>query len=269
MMLSKSLNNKLREREFKMENTVFKSLLKEIKNGIKTNKNVLDKAIQEAMSKGEFISIDKLVDLIDSYADVQVDVPEGKNIAVTYTGKPEITLTYMLDSILYNNRVTLCTNGNKAITEILYTILNEGFVNLKIKNQWVEYDSNYNEIFLKENQNKFDKIVYIGDYFEYERFKVFFKKQVEYNNYGYIKLFIDKVKYSEEYKKIIKYTYVENIALEVYDDIDDFIRESREEDFAVIFADFQAINKIQKELKAEEILFNTFPYDSYKFKIER
>ena len=138
-----------------------------------------------------------------------------------------------------------------------------------MKNQWVDYDSNYNEIFLRDNENEFDKIIYIGDYFEYERFKSFFKKKVKYNNYGYIKLFMDKTKYSEEYKKIVNFTYLENISLELYDDVDDFINESREEDFAVIFADFQLINKIQKGLRAEEILFNTFPYDSYKFKIER
>lgn len=252
-----------------MESVIFRNLLREIKDGIKINKNVLDKAVQEAMSKGEFIKIDKLIELIDSYQDVVVKVPEGKKIAISYTGKPEITLTYMLDSILYNNRIVLCANSNKPITEILYTILNESLVNLKIKNQWVEYNSNYNEIFLRDNESKFDKIIYIGDYFEYERFKSFFKKNVEYNNYGYIKLFIDKVKYQEEYKKIVKFTYVENIALEVYEDVDDFISESREEDYAVIFADFNLINKIQKGVRAEEILVNTFPYDSYKFKIER
>lgn len=252
-----------------MESIIFRNLLREVKDGIKSNKKVLNDAIQEAMSKGEFINLDKLIELISSYENMQVNVPEGKKIAVSYSGKPEITLNYMLDSILYNNRVTLCANNNKPITEILYTILNESLVNLKIKNQWVDYNSNYNEIFLKDNESNFDKIIYIGDYFEYERFKDFFKKEVEYNNYGYIKLFMDKSKYSDEYKKIVKFTYVENIALEVYDDVDDFISESRKEDFAVIFADFKLINKIQKEVKAEEILFNTFPYDSYKFKIER
>lgn len=252
-----------------MENLVFRNLLKEIKDGIKLNKNVLDKAIQEAMSKGEFIKIDKLVELVDSFQNVVVKAPEGKTVAVSYTGNPEITLTYMLDSILYNNKVVLCANNNKPITEILYTILNESLVNLKIRNQWVEYNSNYNEIFLRDNESKFDKIVYIGDFFEYEKFKSFFKKKVEYNNFGYIKLFIDKVKFQEEYKKIVKFTYVENIALEVYEDVDDFISESREEDYAVIFADFNLINKIQRGVRAEEILVNTFPYDSYKFKIER
>lgn len=252
-----------------MENITFKNLLKEIKDGIKSNKTKLYKVIQEAMSKGEFTNIDKLIDLVSSYENEQVNIPEGKKISVTYSGKPEITLTYMLDSILYNNRVTLCVNSNKPMTEILYTILNDSLVNLKIKNQWVDYNSNYNEIFLKDNENNFDEIIYIGDYFEYERFRGFFTKKVEYNNYGYIKLFMDKSKYPEEYKKISKFAYTENIALEVYDDVDDFISESREEDFAVIFADFNLINKIQKGVKAEEILFNTFPYDSYKFKIER
>lgn len=252
-----------------MENTIFRNLLREFKVGIKSNKKTLDKLIQEAMSKGEVIEVNKIIDLVSSYENIQVDKPEGKKLAVTYSGKPEITVNYMLDSVLYNNRVTLCANNNKPITEILYTIFNESLINLKIRNQWVDYNSNYNEIFLRDNENKFDKIIYIGDFFEYERFKGFFKKEVEYNNYGYIKLFLDKAKYPEEYKKIIKFTYAENIALEVYDDVEDFINESRPEDFAVVFADFQLINKLQKELKAEEILFNTFPYDSYKFKIER
>lgn len=252
-----------------MENTIFRNLLREFKVGIKSNKKTLDKLIQEAMSKGEVIEVNKIIDLVSSYENIQVDKPEGKKLAVTYSGKPEITVNYMLDSVLYNNRVTLCANNNKPITEILYTIFNESLINLKIRNQWVDYNSNYNEIFLRDNENKFDKIIYIGDFFEYERFKGFFKKEVEYNNYGYIKLFLDKAKYPEEYKKIIKFTYAENIALEVYDDVEDFINESRPEDFAVIFADFQLINKLQKALKAEEILFNTFPYDSYKFKIER
>jgi hypothetical protein len=170
---------------------------------------------------------------------------------------------------LYNNKVTLCTNGNKSINEILYNILIESLNACRIRNQWVYYNENYNEIFLRDNQNEFDKIIYIGDYFEYEKFKVFLKKDVEYNNFGYIKLFIDKLQYEEEYKKIFNFAYMNNISLEVYDDIEDFISESRAEDFAVIFADFRIINKIQRELRADEIIVNTFPYDTYKFKIIR
>ena len=252
-----------------MENTAFKCLLKEIKDGIDLNKNVLDEAIKEAMEEGEVINLKKLIELINSYENIGAESQEGKSIAVLYSGKPEITLTYMLDSILYNNKVTLCAEQNKSITEIFYTILKESLAELKLKNEWIEYSSDYDEFFLRENENKFDKIVYVGDYFEYEKFKSFFKKEPEYNNYGYIKLFMDKVKYQEEYKKIIKYTYIENIALDVYNNADDFIKESKKEDFSVIYANSELADTIKEEVKSEEILVNTFPYESYKFKIKR
>lgn len=252
-----------------MENPQFKSLLKEIKEGIKINKNVIDKAIREELSKGVNVRIEKILEVIDSYEKVEVSDSENETFAVSYSGNPEITITYMIDSVLYNNKVILCANGSKIINEVLYTIFTESLNGCKLKNQWVDYNSNYNEIFLRDNQDKFDKLIYIGDYFEYEKFKYFFNKDVEYNNFGYIKLFIDKTKYQEEYKKIFKFTYLENIALEVYDDPDDFINESREQDYSIIFGDLEEINKIKRGLRAGTLLINAFPYDSYKFQIER
>lgn len=252
-----------------MEKIQYKSLLKEIREGIKLNKNIIDNAIQEELSKGVNIKIEKIVEIIDSYENKEIPIPENKTLAVTYFGNPEITITYMLDSVLYNNKVILCANGSKIINEVLYTIFTESLNGCKLKNQWVDYNSNYNEIFLRDNQDKFDKLIYIGDYFEYQKFKYFIKKNVEYNNYGYIKLFIDKVKYKDEYKKIFKYAYMNNIALEVYSDPDDFISESREEDYSVIFADLSEINQIQRGLRAGQILINAFPYDTYKFEMNR
>ena len=195
---------------------------------------------------------------------------EGKKIAVSYSGKPEVTVSYILDSILFNNKVTLCVNENKIINDVLITIIVESLKKLNIKNLWVNYSSNYNEIFLKDNQKNFDKIVYIGDFFEYEQFKNFFNKEVEYNNYGFIKLFIDKSKNRDEYNKIMKFTTKESIYLETYNDIDEFVNECKSNDFAVAFVnDFKDINLLQKGVKAEELLINTFPYDSYVFKINR
>lgn len=250
-----------------MEKTQFKGLLKEIKDGIDLNKNVVDKAIKEELSKGVNIKLERILEIIDAYENMEVSIPENKTFAVTYSGNPEITITYMLDSVLYNNKVILCANGSKIINEVLYTIFTESLNGCKLKNQWVDYNSNYNEIFLRDNQDKFDKIIYIGDYFEYEKFKYFFKKDVQYNNYGNIKLFIDKVKYQDEYKRIFKYAYLENISLEIYDDPEDFINESREEDYSIIFGDLEQINKIKKGLKAGTLLINAFPYETYKFEI--
>lgn len=253
-----------------MEISEFEKLLNEIIDGIKCNKRTIEQAINEELSKGNFIKTEKIIEIIEEYKKENEHKQENEKIAVCFDGKPEITITYILDSIIYNNNVTLCINGNKIINKVLINIILESFINCKIKNKWINYDSNFNEIYLKDNEKYFDKIVYIGDFFEYERFKSFFKKEVEYNNYGYIKLFMDKSKYKEEYNKIMKYTYVENIYLEVYNDIQDFINESKKEDFAIVYVDdFKLVNQIQKELKAEELLVNNFPYENYKFKIKR
>lgn len=255
-----------------MEKNVFKSLIKEIRNGITTNKKILLQAINQEFSKGNSIKIDKIINILEDFNKALENNfnQENNNIAVCYTGKPEITITYILDSILYNNKLTLCISENKIINEVLVSIILESMKKCGIKNQWINYNSNYNEIYLRDNEKVFNKIVYVGDYFEYEKFKYFFKSKVEYNNYGYIKLYIDKYKHQEEYKKIMKYTYIENIFLEIYDDIQDLIRESKEEDFTILYLDdFKMMNKVQKELISKEVLINTFPYEEYKFKVNR
>jgi uncharacterized protein YlbG (UPF0298 family) len=140
-----------------------------------------------------------------------------------------------------------------------------------MKNQWINFNPNHNEIYLRDNEKYFSKIVYIGDFLEFDRFKAFFKKRpVEYNNYGHIKLYIDKFKYAEEFKKITQFAYAENISLEVFEDIDDFIYESKKTDYSVVYVDdAKMINRIQKDLKSGEVIMNDFPFDTYKFKISK
>lgn len=253
-----------------MEKAVFRNLLKEIENGIKENKKVIDQALNKELSKGNSIKLEKITGILNDFKKAEEYTNEAQSIAVSYSGKPEITVTYILDSILYNNKITLCVNEYKIINDVLVSIIVESMAKLDIKNLWINYSSNYNEIYLRDNQKNFDKIIYIGDFFEYEQFKYFFKEDVEYNNYGFIKLFIDKTKNKEEYNKIMKFAASENLYLETYDELQEFINESKSEDFAVAFVnDFKDINKLQKEIVAAELLINNFPYDSYKFRVIR
>lgn len=252
-----------------MEKTEFKNLLKKINDGIKKNTKIIDKYLNEEFSKGNNLNIKKLSKIISNYEKIEVEKTENKSLAVCYSGLPEITITYILDSILYNNKITLCVNGFKNINTLIVKLVLECMKSLKIQNQWINYSPNYNEIYLKDNEKLYNKIIYIGDFFEYQRFKTFFKKKVEYNNFGHIKLFIDKIKFKQEYNKITKFAYKENISLEIYDDIDDFVGESREEDFSIIYADVSSINQIKRGLRAGQLLINAFPYDTYKFEIER
>lgn len=251
-----------------MEKLVFVNLVKEIENGINQNKDKIDQALNKEVSKGNLITLDRVMSTLKYYKNVEAFFNEGKSIAVSYPGRPEITVSYILDSILYNNQITLCVNENKIVNDVLITVIVECMRRLNIKNMWINYNSTYNEIYLRDNEKEYDEIVYIGDFYEYQMFKSFFKKDVEYNNYGYIKLLINKSTNQDEYQKIMQYAVKENVCLETYTDIDEFVNESKETDFSVAFInDFKDINKLQKEMRSEELLINTFPYDTYNFKI--
>lgn len=256
-----------------MEKVEFRVLLKEIERQLNENAEGIQSVINKEMSKGNITNlnnVDKVLEEFKKIYDNEI-IPENKSIAVSFFGKPEITMTYILDSIVYNNKITLCITGNNLINEVIINVILESMRNCHIRNQWINYNFNYNEIYLKDNQKYFNKLVFIGDYLEFKRFKDLFKrKKVEYNNYGSIKLFIDQINNRLTFSKINKYCFTNNIALEVYDDIDDFILECKPEDFAILYvSDFNMINKVQKELKAKEVLVNDFPFDEYKFKVNR
>jgi hypothetical protein len=254
-----------------MDKVQFDALLKEIKIGLEAKKAEMQDVLIKERSKGISTKTDKILDVITDFEFQRDFTPQKESIAVCYLGNPEVTLTYILDSLARDNKITLCANEGKAVNEILINIVLAGMRKLKMKNQWINYNPNHNEIYLRDNEKYFSKIVYIGDFFEFDRFKSFFKKKpVEYNNYGHIKLFIDKVKYAEEFKKITQFTYTENISLEVFTDIDDFIYESKKEDYAVLYIDdVKMLNKVQQELKSGEVIMNDFPFDTYKFKISK
>ena len=102
-----------------MEKTEFKNLLKKINDGIKKNTKIIDKYLNEEFSKGNNLNIKKLSKIISNYEKIEVEKTENKSLAVCYSGLPEITITYILDSILYNNKITLCVNGFKNINTLI------------------------------------------------------------------------------------------------------------------------------------------------------
>ena len=106
-----------------MEKSEFKNLLKKINSGIKKNTKVIDKYLNEEFSKGNNLNIKKISKIISDYEEREISTSENKNIAVFYSGVPEITITYVLDSILYNNRITLCINGFKNINTIIIKLV--------------------------------------------------------------------------------------------------------------------------------------------------
>ena len=248
----------------------FKILATEIENGLKSHRRTIEEVLNKEHSKGNNVDLNRVINILKKYEKIE-EMPnhEDKRIAVCYTGNPEITITYILDSILYNNNIMLCISDNQDFNAILIKTVVDTIKDTIHTNDWINYNENYNELYIRDNKKYIDKVVYVGDYFEYDRLKRFLKRDVEYNNYGYIKLFINRAKNESEYNDIMNFSRKNNITIEAYEDLDDFISESKDTDFSVVFGDRKELSRVKKELHSSVILVNAFPYNAYEFKVNR
>ncbi len=125
------------------------------------------------------------------------------------------------------------------------------------------YIDNINNIII--NQNNYDKIIYVGDYFEYENEQYNFCKALEYNSYGFLKVYIDKTKYKEEYKELTKYSYKKNISIEYYENINEFIENVNKDDTVIIYESSESIDSILKNISPKKIYTHDEFLNNYRF----
>ena len=252
-----------------MEIKLFKKILSELKKNLSFNKNYIDKALYEDFSKKMPVNFKKIFSYIDRYEAQNIFPEENKNVAYMYNGLPEVTIELILDSIVHNNRTTFFITSHKELNRLIIESAIEAILNCHIQNTWLDFEIDYNEIYLKDNASLYQEISFIGDYFEHEKIEQMIGKKVKYYNYGNIKLYIHMREYEEELKTINDYCYKNAIALETFDDIEDFINSVKEEDYGIIYADINVINQMNRLTRADEIKFNSFPYDDYKFEVRR
>ena len=252
-----------------MDTQMIKKMLKEINKGFIYNKKIIFKAIENEFEEGYTFDYDTLISILYKYEKlVENDIKhELKRKAVVCSGNPEITLTVMLDAISYNNNVVISCSGYKIINEVMYTIISESIKELNLKNNWIDYNETYNELYIKNNQKKYDEILFVGDYFEFKNFKYYINTKLQYNNFEYIKLYLNKNKNLNEYKTIMKYAYIKNIYVEVYEDLEEFIIDSTENDFGVAYVSEEEITKLKGKSKFKDLLINEYPFTNYRFKL--
>ena len=252
-----------------MDSKLFKTILVELKKNFLLNKNLIDKALYEDFSKKMPVNFEKVYSYIEKYDGTDDFLNEKKSIAYMYNGLPEVTIELILDSIVHGNRTTFFITSHKDLNRIIIECAIDAIINCHIQNTWIDFDIDYNEIYLRDNYASYQEISFIGDYQECKRMEQMIGRNINYYNYGVIKLYIDMNEYEEEYKKINDYCYKNAIALETFDDIEDFISGVREEDYSIIYADINVINQMSRLTRADEIAFNSFPYDDYRFKVKR
>lgn len=253
-----------------MNESVYNKFVQKLLNEIKENNKILEKAITtELQDSGHKVDLEYIKAIFENKENVlKINELENKKIAVSYNGDIEITVQMILFALKNNLEIHLFAENSKIINTCFITLILESLKDSKIENKYIYYKDEYDENYLRKKQNEYEYIIYIGEPFEYEKFKYFIKKQVFYYNYKAYKIYIDQSKFNEEYKEIMKFTYMQNIYIDVYDNKENFIEDVNEIDKVIIYT----ANEKEKEefnniLKTKEIIYNEFPYDEYRFKI--
>ncbi len=252
-----------------MKDLRYTKIVDEIMQGIHENEEIIKKAIANEFTKyGHQIELEGIKKILENKNEIDEYNLEGQEIAVLYNGNIEITIKMILSAFRNDFKLYLYAESYKVITQTIITLILESLKNCGMKNEYICYEESMFESELIKNQEQYDKVIYIGDYFEYEKFNHFIKQDVYYDNFGYIKILIDKNKYKDEYKKISKESYIRNIYVDFYEDLEEFLEEVITDDFAIAYTNSEKIKrKINEKLPTKEVLWNTFDLEKYEFKV--
>ena len=252
-----------------MKENEYEKVIKECIKGVQDNKEIIKKAIKVELNEyGHDIKFDNILKILEESNKIENIKLEAQKIAVEYNGNIEITIKMILAALKNDFKIDLFAESYNIINQTIITLILECMKNCKIENQYINYDEENHNNELIKNQNNYDKIIYIGDYFEYTKFAYFIKQKVYYENFGYIKALIDPIKFKEEYKRLSKECYMRNIFIDFYEDIEEFLEEAKVEDTVIVYTNSEKDKEqVAARLPMKDIYFNEFDFEKYNFKI--
>lgn len=261
-------------------NIKIKELINNILKNIEVNKNILQEAIKRDTENGNAIELNKIKDIVKKYTNYKEiltaeDIKSQKvdgigNIAVVYSGTPDIMVDMAIKAIITNNNIVFFPNLVWATTECMTTIFNESMKSIKYKvciaNEEIEE--------LYKNQELFDVAVFIGDKYEYYKFKQKFKKDIIYNSYGSIQIYSDNDYFENILKQIDEYVYNNNLVSFYYENenIEEAIKKINEiaitDTVAIFTKNSKKAIELIKNVKANKIFVNKYPFENYEFEFD-
>lgn len=250
-----------------MDKSILNKIINNVKTALRDNENLLIKCISEEDEDGTYIDKTRIYEILDYYIDNQDFNVEGKNIGICYSGNYQITIHYILDSIMHKNRIILSNLLCESFTSFIVSIFNVVLKELKIDNPVIKYNCSEQELIQEE---KINSIIYIGDEFNFNAFCINYKGKAElkYDSFENIKLIlnVDNKENRETYSKIFAFCYEQNINLQRYNTVEELLEDNLDSDYIIAYVDEDNKEKCSK-LKYKNIIFNSFPYNDYKFTI--
>ncbi len=193
-------------------------------------------------------------------------------IVAIYNGSPIVTMNLVLNTIKTHNKIILCVQNEFETSKLIVNIAKEVLRNNSFNENILNILNTYEDVF--EYQDYIDKVIFIGNKYEYINIRKKLHIDTEYNGYGYMSVFYD----NDEYK-----TYIENMKMyslnnfmdvDIYDGkIDEAIDKINylklNQTVAIFSKEKSNVIKAILNLKAENIYINKNPFKNYKFRISQ
>lgn len=247
----------------------FEKVVENLTSAILSQRATFQDAIQEEFYQNlNQIDFDNVIKILDRHKEIATDGRlDGERIAVICKGNPEITVQILLAALKNNIHVKLITLNYHIINNCIFNLLSEIMHELKIPNSYLNYSDTYYEQDIIDRSNGFDRIIYIGSYFDYQNFEYSCESdKVVFWNDNNIKILLISYEYKETCKATVRYLYANNVEVEIYDDEKEFVQEFEDGECALIYTN-EDKEEILEKINPRIVKFNEFNIEDFKFNI--
>lgn len=256
--------------DYKFSKNEYQKLINNLKNSIKDNKDIFDKANKiDLKHSNKKVDIEKMIAIIDKYKDDEIN-NDGKlkRYLVEYNGDAYITIQLCLIAILNKIQLILDVNDFElGINNVIVKIINIELKKYEIENLITIHNLvNCEEI----DKEKIDKILCIDDMDIYNDLQDFDLPNVELVKINSIDLYCDDDELVELRNMICDYARNNRWQLELYDDhekerVADVINKYGEAANVVLLSNDK---KLQEDFKTKitdrNLYINKIPLDDTK-----
>lgn len=254
------------------KNTINK-IIEEYKKSIIKNETVINQLynIDKKYCDIEF-NIEKIIELLEMYKKEEpIEDINKKLVCVTYYANPYITINLCIQSLLKKTAIIALTEDGLTETNMIL---------IKIFNQVLE-DFKICKMIKTKALNKEEKTyilshqintICIGNTNTYWYFKKNNKKQLNYIKFKNMAIYSDDNYYLDLQLELYKYAVKNGIEAETYDDLEEFIEcteNNNELEFIIAFVKDEKVKENLKEkLEEEKLYINKNPFKNESFKID-
>ena len=266
----------LEDKDYKVSDTTYLKILKELKSELKDNVSNIKKLNEiDYKYNKKIVNVQKLIDIIDDYMEDTCTNKKTKNYIVSYYGEPLVTIQICILALLNCQRVNLliddfCLGVNKLIVELFNDILND----YRIENL-VSLDNFKSKNDIDSVKDQIDKMYCLGNYNVYTVCKKIDGLNIEYVPFNNLDIYCENPELEELSQKILETCLENGIEAEVYEDMDideaiDSINNYGKKYCSIILTkNDDYMNRFKKEVKSKFVFINENPLKKETFLIPK